>query len=93
MYKRFCNLQNKIRVVFITSKIRDYFSTKDSLTKRFNSYVVYLITCARCKSFYVGRTHKHLTNRIEEHLGTESSSIFQHLQKNFAKTCVKKSKF
>ena len=82
LYKTFCKLDKDIRVIFNTSKIRDYFSTKDTVPKCFKSSVVYQYTCARCASCYVGRTHKHLITRINEHLGSESSSIFKHLRDN-----------
>ena len=82
IYKNLCKLDKEIRIIFYTSKIRDYFSTKDLFPKCFKSSVVYQYSCARCGSCYVGRTHKHLTTRIEEHLGSESPSIFKHLREN-----------
>ena len=78
IYKNLCKLDKEIRIIFYTSKIRDYFSTKDLLPKWFKSSVVYQYSCARCGSCYVGRTHKHLATLIEEHLG----SIFKHLRGN-----------
>ena len=73
IYKNLCKLDKGIRIIFYTSKIREYFSTKDLLPKCFQSSVVYQYSCARCGSCYVGQTHKHLNTRIEEHLGSESS--------------------
>ena len=35
-----------------------------------------------CSSCCVGGTQKHLTTRIDEHLGDEGSSIFKHLRDN-----------
>ena len=89
LYKRFCKGDSEIRVVFSVAKVRDYFSTKDSLPECFKSYVVYLFRCPSCRTCYVGRTHKHLDTRIQEHLGGESSSIFKHLNEN--KLCKEKT--
>ena len=46
IYKNICMLDKSVRVIFTTSKIRDYFSTKDSLPECLKSYVIYLFTCA-----------------------------------------------
>ena len=53
LYKTFCKLHKGIRVIFHTSKIQDYFSTKDTVPECFKSSVVYQYTCARCASCYV----------------------------------------
>ena len=82
IYKKFCKLDKRVRLIFSTSKIKNYFSTKDTLPKCFKSHVVYQYKCARCNSCYVGRTHKHLTTRIEEHLNSESSNIYKHMLEN-----------
>ena len=79
LFKRFCKPEKGIRLVFNISKVRDYFSTKDSYPNCFKSKVVYQFTCANCGIRYVGRTHKHFDTRISEHLRDESSSIFRHL--------------
>ena len=82
LYNKFCKTDKSVRLIFSTSKIKDYFSTKDTVPECFKSRVVYEYRCARCNSCYVGRTHKHLTTRIREHLSSESSSIFKHLLEN-----------
>ena len=83
MCNKFCKLDKRVRLIFSTSKIKDYFSTKDSVPECFKSHVVYEFKCARCNSSYVGRTCRHLATRIGEHLRTDySSTIFQHLNKN-----------
>ena len=49
LFKRFCKNDKTIQIVFNVSKIRDYFSNKDSLPKCFRSFVVYhQFTCANC---------------------------------------------
>ena len=40
IYKNLCKLDKGIRIIFYTSKIRDYFSTKDLLPKCFQSNTV-----------------------------------------------------
>ena len=68
-----------MQLVFSISKIRDYFSTKDPIPECFRSFVVYKFACANCGIRYVGRTHKHLDTRVDEHFGRKSSSVFQHI--------------
>ena len=90
LFKQFCKSDCEIRIVFPLSKIRDYFSIKDTLPNCFKSFVVYQFTCASCRTRYVGRTHKHFGTRITEHFASESSSIFKHL--NDSKNIACKSK-
>ena len=83
IYKKFCKTDKSVRLLFSTSKIKNYFSTKDSLPECFKSHVVYKFKCARCNSSYVGRTRRHFTTRVDEHLNSDySSSIFRHLNSN-----------
>ena len=82
MLKQFCKLDQTIRHIFTTNKIKNYFSTKDTLPKCFKSHVVYKYNCAGCNSGYVGRTYQHLTTRIEYHLSNDKSSIFKHMHKS-----------
>ena len=42
-----------IKLVFTTSKIKDYFSTKDVIPNALKSMVVYKFICASCKASYV----------------------------------------
>ena len=81
LYKRFCKEGREFRLVCGTTKVRDYFSTKDSLPECFQSHVVYLFNCAGCNVCYVGRTHAHLRTRIAQHFHNESS-VFRHLDNN-----------
>ena len=91
LFKQFCQSDCEIRIVFTLSKICDYFSTKDTLPDCFKSFVVYQFTCASCRTRYVGRTHKHFDTRITEHFGSESSSIFKHLNDSKNKACKSKT--
>ena len=82
LHKKFCKLDQSIRLIFSTTKIKNYFSTKDALPKCFKSHVVYQFNCVGCNSCYVGRTCQHLTTRMEYHLSNAKSSIFQHIHKS-----------
>ena len=87
LFKQFCKPDKGIRLVFNISKVRDYFSTKDLYPNCFKSNVVYLFTCANCGIRYVGRTHTHFDNRIDEHFRCKSSSIFKHLNEPQNSAC------
>ena len=81
--KRFCKGDIDLKLVFTATKIKDYFSQKDKIPDCFRSFVVYKFICARCNSSYVGKTHRHHTTRVKEHLYKDlNSHIFQHLQNN-----------
>ena len=79
---KFCKISINIKLVFNTTKVKDYFTTKDLMPECFKSHVVYKFICTRCKSCYVGRTHRHVNTRIEEHLTDSTSSIFKHINAN-----------
>ena len=81
LYKRCCKEGSEFRLVFSTTKVRKYFSTKDSLPECIQSQVVYLFKHIGCNACYVGRTHTHLTTRIAQHFDKESS-VFNHLNNN-----------
>ena len=62
---RFCKANIKINLVFDTSKIGSYFSTKDTVPNCFKSSVIYKFCCQECNSCYVGRTHKYFNTRLD----------------------------
>ena len=77
--KRFCK-SAKVKLDFISNKLRQTFSYKDSYPSVLSSKVVYKFACASCSDSYVGQTHRHLTTRIDEHFGKDKKShIYQHL--------------
>ena len=81
-----------IKIVYTSSKICDYFSTKDQFTGAHTSRVVYKFTCAGCNACYVGETSRHLSTRINEHLCTDKSShIYKHIHtsQDFHEVCNK----
>ena len=80
--ERFCK-DNDISIAFSLLKLRSFFSCKDTLPKSLQSYVIYQFTCAGCKACYTGETKRHLSTRIDEHLGKDKKShIHSHLQEN-----------
>ena len=79
----FCKETN-VRLVFSSTKISSFFSSKDKLPGALKSFVVYKFICANCNASYVGETCRHLDERINEHLKTKSSHIYKHLTENIA---------
>ena len=71
--EKFCK-STEIKIAYSPLKIGSFFSLKDRLPKLLQSYVVYRFTCAGCKACYIGETKRHLTTRIEEHLGKDKKS-------------------
>ena len=70
------------KVVFTTSKVKDYFVNKDTTPKPFLSQVVYQFTCLRdADTKYVGFTNRKLKQRVHEHLRTGTTAIGDHLTK------------
>ena len=79
LYKRFCK-NVRVKLVFTSDKLLQTFSYKDSYPSVLSSNVVYNFVCASCNATYVGQTHQHLANRIDEHFGKDKKShIYQHL--------------
>ena len=54
---------------------------KDPIPGGLRSRVVYRFACAGCNACYVGKTTRHFSTRVREHLVTDKAShIFKHLQ-------------
>ena len=65
----------KLRCVFHSCKVRNFFSLKCKSSHFLQSNVVYKFSCRRDASiFYVGETGRHLGIRASEHLNTTTSS-------------------
>ena len=79
--ENFCK-ETSVKIVFSSTKISSFFSTKDQLPSALRSLVVYKFCCANCNVSYVGETYRHFDERVKEHLTKKSSHIFQHLLKN-----------
>ena len=54
--KRFCE-NAEVRLVFISDKLRQTFTYKDSYPSVLSSEVVCKFVCASCNANYVGQTH------------------------------------
>ena len=71
---------DNLKVVFSTTKVHDYFVTKDRTPKPLLSNVVYQFTCLRDSSIqYIGFTNRSLKVRAHEHLRTGTTAISDHL--------------
>ena len=64
----------KVKLVFISNKLCQTFSCKDSYPSVLSSKVVYKFIFASCNASYVGQTYRHLTTRIDEHFGKDKKS-------------------
>ena len=53
--KEFCKDNFNIKLVFISFKVKNYFSYKDSIPNDLKSLLVYKFTCASCSSSYIGK--------------------------------------
>ena len=83
LVNRYCKDAIKVKLVFNTCKVKNYFSQKDRIPSCFKSYVVYKFICARCNSCYVGRTQRHHSTRVNEHLVSDKKShIYLYLKTN-----------
>lgn len=61
------------------TSISNYFKFKDSEDFSLKSNVVYSITCKNCSKSYIGKTERHLKDRIQEHTsGKHQSAFFNH---------------
>ena len=83
LIKKYCKPDTKVRLVFTSKKIGEYFSVKDSITTDMCSYVMYHFKCANCGSCYIGETTQQFIIRVNEHLHTDkNSAVYKHLHEN-----------
>ena len=66
--KEFRKENFNINLVFISFKIKDYFSNKDPIPNDLKSFLVYKCTCASCSSSYIAEPCRHFKSRMEEHI-------------------------
>ena len=83
--KEFCKENFKIKLVFISLKIKNYFSYKDPIPNDLKSFLVYKFTSASCSSSYIGETCLNFKTRIEEHIKKDNS---QHDKSQHALTHI-----
>ena len=65
----FCKLNAVFRS---TRRLDNSFRFKDSLEKKILSGTVYHYTYSNCKVAYYGKTFRHFSTRVSEHMGTSS---------------------
>ncbi len=58
------------------------FSFKDKVAQDIRSKVVYRKDCDTCKNFYIGKTKSHYITRKNEHMTSNNSSVFKHIEEN-----------
>ena len=78
----FCK-KTDITLSYMTCKIGSFLSSKSKPLPNLKSFVVYYYCCSSCEASYVGRTKRHFSVRVDEHLRTDKTShIYQHINKN-----------
>ena len=72
-----------IIISFNTCKIGSFMSSKSKSPDYLKSFVVYQFNCSSCGATYVGRTTRHYSVRVKEHLGTDKESHdYKHINAN-----------
>ena len=62
--------QIKLNVVFSNNfNIKSFFKFKDKIPDALRSNVVYKYKCDSCNAVYIGKTSRHFSTRVKEHLG------------------------
>lgn len=76
--------QVDLRFCFRTTvRIANLFRFKDTIPKRFKSFVVYGVHCTDCDAFYVGKTKRHLITRFKEHTDVRKpTAVTEHVMRN-----------
>ena len=76
-----------VRIVFVSFKVKKYFSLKRRTPLPLLTNVVYKFQCLRdANQIYIGKTMRHLVTRAREH-GHSPSAIHSHLE--LCETCRK----
>ena len=71
----------KVRVVYdLTSRIGQYFNTKDPIPTDLRSGIIYEAICSQCNVNYIGKTYRHLQTRVNEHLAELRRFVFSPVQ-------------
>ena len=66
--KAFCKENVNIKLVFISLKIKNCFSSKDPIPADLKSFPVFKLTWVSCSSSYIGKTCPHFKTRIKENI-------------------------
>ena len=59
-------------------KLSQLSKLKSPLPTLCKSNVIYKVDCSQCEHFYVGKTKRILTQRLQEHKSDEHSALFRH---------------
>ena len=73
--------QIETRVVYNSTKLSSFFSTKDKIAKEHQNNVVYKIECPNenCEESYTGETNRRIFERVKDHSGRDkNSTVFRH---------------
>ena len=74
-------LDEDIKIVYQTNKVRDYFKLKDNTPHPIKSQVVYRFSCRKDPdAIYIGYTNRLLCERVREHL-TTTTAISEHVDR------------
>ena len=72
------NKEINIPIIFVAPKIKQFFSIQDRIPLPLRSGVIYQFTCeVDPRQSYVGKTYRHLGQRIKEH-SKKISAIYDH---------------
>ena len=83
----------KIRAVYSSCKVGDFFSLKSVAPSSLSANVVYKFTCSLdARTSYIGKTERHLVARMEEHLNPrKESAVTKHISQCL--TCQNNANF
>ena len=69
-----------VKVVLTIKKVKSSLpSLKTAVPKMLKSNLVYQIKCPRCNACYVGKTCRHLTDRVKEHKSKSGEPVLKHM--------------
>ena len=83
----------KIRAVYSSCKVGDFFSLKSVAPSSLSANVVYKFTCSLdARTSYIGKTERHLVARMEEYLNPKKdSAVTKHISQCI--TCYNNASF
>jgi len=73
---KFVSCVNIVLISRNSCDISSFFPYKDKEDHMLNSKVVYKISCGQCSASYIGKTYRHLAERLLEHNITSSNYKF-----------------
>ena len=79
--KRNSSRNLRVRIIYKTTKISDFFSVKDKIPDEQKNDVIYDIQCPGCGEHYIGKTDCCFRKRMDEQGSKPDQPMFQHLEK------------